>query len=106
MYLRIASYVIEQLTYNSSSSENDIQIVEHDSETSSDVQDVALPTKKQKMDLKAKKRFDGAMYKTKFQSLWKGQYQFINPVPHDASSFHCTVCNKEISCAHQENEMS
>lgn len=53
------------------------------------------------MDLKAKKMVDAAMYKTKFQSLWKGQYQFINTVPNDASSFHCTVCNKEISCAHQ-----
>ena len=72
LYLRIASYVIEQLTYNSSSSENDIQTFEHDSKTSSDVQDVALPTKKQKMDLKAKKKVDAAMCKTKFQSLWKG----------------------------------
>ena len=42
---------MEQLTYDSSS-EDDIQIVEHDSETDSDDQDVAPPTKKQKIDLK------------------------------------------------------
>ena len=41
------------------------------------------------------------MYKTKFQSSWKGKYPFLNSVAHDASSFHCTICNKDISCAHQ-----
>lgn len=43
------------MEHGSSSSKNDIQIVEHDSKADSDDQDVASPTKKQKMDLKAKK---------------------------------------------------
>ena len=61
LYLCITSYIMEQLTYDSSSSEDDIQIVEHDSETDSDDQDVAPPTKKQIMDLKAKKKVSAAM---------------------------------------------
>ena len=95
----------EQLTYESSSSDDidDVQIVEHDSfnnETDSDNEGIA-PAKHQKMDPKAKKKIGAAVYKIKFQSSWKSKYPFLSPVTHDTSSFHCSVCNKNISCVHQ-----
>lgn len=79
---------MEQLTYDSSSSEDDVHIVEHDSnsETDSDDQELAPPTKKQKMNSKAKKKVGAAMYKTKFQLSWKSKYPFLSPLAHDACS--------------------
>ena len=87
---------MEQLTYESSSSDDDIQKIEPDSKTDSDDQGVA-PAKRQKMNPKVKKKVGVAVYKTKFQSSWKSKYPFLSPVAHDASSFHCSVCNKDIS---------
>ena len=61
---------MEQLTYESSTSEDDIQIVKHDScnnEADSDDHGVA-PAKREKINPKAKKKVGGAaVYKTKCQ---------------------------------------
>lgn len=93
--------IMEQLTYDSSSSEDDLQIIEHESCDKNSSDQEAAPAKKQKMDPKARKKMGAAIYKTKFQSSWKSKYPFISPVAHDTSSFHCSVCNKDVSCAHQ-----
>jgi len=92
---------MEHLTYDSLTSDDDLQIVEHESCNEDGSDEEAAPTKRQKMDPKAKKKMGAATYKTKFQSSWKSKYPSISPVAHDSSSFHCSVCNKDVSCAHQ-----
>ena len=66
---------MEQLTYDSSS-EDDIQIGEHDSETDSDDQDVAPPTKKQKIDLKLRKKLVQQCIKQNFSHHGKANTHF------------------------------
>jgi len=39
--------------------------------------------------------------RTKFQFEWSKKYPFVTPSAHSLSSFHCGVCKRDISCAHQ-----
>lgn len=48
------------------------------------------------------KKFKGAStYKTKYNKEWEKTYPFIRPVHDDPHSFRCSVCMKNLSCAHQ-----
>lgn len=40
-------------------------------------------------------------YKTRFQPEWTKEWPFIRSAPGKESFFTCTVCKKEVSCAHQ-----
>jgi len=86
-----------------SSSEDDVSIIEQGGDTSEEEEsdtDV-VPAKRQKLDPKGKKKAGAAVYKSKFQVQWQKKYPFLSPVARDASMFHCGVCNKDNSCAHQ-----
>jgi hypothetical protein len=48
---------------------------------------------------KGAKRWSGAgMYNTKYKESWKQKYTFVRPVTSNFNMFHCTVCNKNVSC--------
>ena len=86
-----------------SSSEDDLQIIEQSGDFSEEEEsdtDV-VPAKRQKLDPKGKNKAGAAVYKSKFQAQWQKKYPFLTPVAHDTSKFHCGVCNKDNSCAHQ-----
>ena len=42
-----------------------------------------------------------AKYKSKFNKDWIVKYPFVSSVTSDTSVFHCNVCNRTFSCAHQ-----
>ena len=42
-----------------------------------------------------------AKYKSKFKKDWIVKYPFVSSVTSDKSLFHCNVCNRTLSCAHQ-----
>ena len=43
----------------------------------------------------------GAQHKSKFHKEWLIKYPFISYVSSNNTVFHCTVCNRTLSCAHQ-----
>ena len=48
------------------------------------------------------KRFRGAStYRTKYNREWEKTYPFVRPVHGDPHAFRCSVCLKNIRCAHQ-----
>ena len=55
------------------------------------------PSKKAKLT-----KMKGAdVYRTKFSSAWIQQmYPFIHEVSGNEHSFHCTFCNRDVSCGH------
>ena len=68
---------------------------EHDSESSDDSSSKALgpgPSKKAR---------GVAVYKTKFNKDWTKEWSFICEVPNNVYEFHCTMCSRNISCAHK-----
>lgn len=42
-----------------------------------------------------------AKYKSKLKKEWIVKYPFVSSVTSDKSLFHCNVCNRTLSCAHQ-----
>ena len=48
------------------------------------------------------KKYSGAhTYKSKFQVAWQKKWPCIVAVKDNPHMFHCTVCFKAVSCAHQ-----
>ena len=53
-------------------------------------------------DSNASKKYAGAaLYHTKYNKSWQQKWPFAAPVKENPSAFHCTVCNKNVSCGHQ-----
>lgn len=40
-------------------------------------------------------------YKSRFQKEWTAEWPFVHAAPGKDCYFTCTVCKKEVSCAHQ-----
>ena len=59
------------------------------------------PAKRRRIQEPGRQWSGAAQYKTKFQNTWKQAWPFTAPVNDDLHSFHCTVCMKKVSCAHQ-----
>lgn len=51
--------------------------------------------------IKKTKYAEVAKYKSKFKNNWIVKYPFVSSVTSDKSLFHCNVCNRTLSCAHQ-----
>ena len=51
--------------------------------------------------VKKAKYVGAAKYKSKFNKDWIVKYRFVSCVTSDKSAFHCNVCNRALSCAHQ-----
>ena len=51
--------------------------------------------------VKKAKYVGAAKYKSKFNKDWIVKYPFVSCVTSDKSAFHCNVCNRTLSCAHQ-----
>ena len=51
--------------------------------------------------MKKAKYAGAAKYKIKFKKDWIVKYPFVSSVTSDKSLFHCNVCNRTLSCAHQ-----
>ena len=51
--------------------------------------------------MKKAKCAGAAKYKSKFKKDWIVKYPFVSSVTSDKSLFHCYVCNRTLSCAHQ-----
>ena len=51
--------------------------------------------------MKKAKYAGAAKYKSKFKKDWIVKYPFVSSVTSDKSLFHCNVCNRTLSCAHQ-----
>ena len=68
-----------------------------DSMADPDIISVGTPSKRKKCaDVRG-----AATYHTKFNKDWTRKYSFLQPVRQDSYSFHCTICNKTLSCKHQ-----
>ena len=67
------------------------------SDTQSDVQQGPPVLKKRKVVHK----IGAAVYKTRYNQSWQVKWPFILPVKGNPHSFHCTVCNRDVSCSHQ-----
>lgn len=50
---------------------------------------------------KATKYTGSFKYKIRYQNEWTIEWPFIRSAPGKDSFFTCTVCRKEVSCAHQ-----
>ena len=51
--------------------------------------------------VKKAKYAGAAKYKSKFNKDWIVKYPFVSSVTSDKSVFHCNICNRTLSCAHQ-----
>ena len=75
-----------------------IEVEEEDehSEAHSSRDDEPGPSKKAKTS-----KFKGAaIYKSKFQKSWTEKWPYIVDVTGNPHQFKCTICNRQLSCAH------
>ena len=67
----------------------------------SDDEDYAPPNKKKKVNNPLRKWSGAAIYKSKYQTSWQRKWPFLTPVKDNPHSCLCSVCKKQVSCAHQ-----
>ena len=68
-----------------------------------DLEDSSLSTTSDENPPVSKKvKFTGAFkYKTSFSLEWKKTWSFLLSLLGNPHMFHCTICSKNLSCAHQ-----
>ena len=71
---------------------------EEDYDNSDTQSDVFPPVLKRR---KVVHKIGAAVYKTRYNQSWQVKWPFILPVKGNPHSFHCTVCNRDVSCSHQ-----
>ena len=65
------------------------------SDSESDHTDKTPPPKKRKAGKGA------ATYWTKYNPQWQEEFPFVSKCQNDQYNFHCSVCQKDVSCRHQ-----
>jgi len=84
----------EQSYLNLCSDTGDESECDNDSKSSNDDALSSGPSKQ--------KAGGAAMYKTKFNKDWMKKWPFICEVPNNVFKFRCTMCSRDVSCAHVE----